>query len=846
MLTSSAVDRVKWSGVGDITAAVAQLREMAQEAESPAEAQLVIRRIAEISREFRIKTGIGLPTSPLLQAREFDGSFRVLPHLEYLSERFSQAMRDVERGKNRRITVSMPPRAGKSELISKRFPLWTLRRHPDWKIVQASYSGGLVSDFVKWTRMTIEDKPDLGIALSPYTGARSSWSTVEGGGIYTTSVRGGLTGRGARVVIIDDPIKDFIEAHSLTARQTVWDWWLSVVQTRLEPPYLVVVVACMTGDTPVLRPDGSETPLADLRPGDEIATYEDGSIATSVVKNWINHGPDNIHEIRMKSGLTVRANARHPFLVRDSEGNESWVRLQDLSIGDAIVRTTRPEGHFEGSSVQPTGVSCPRGARGCASRTTTSGAGHPGIAHPRPGVLPPAPPRSSTAMESLWRGTKRSSQRSRADVLSVLNRRLNRTLSDEVSSSSIMSNETESRTCEACSATTATSFSRSTSLQSVSERLPTTWSITADEIVEIVDAGVEDVFDIEVERTENFIANGLVSHNTRWHEDDFIGRLLSPEYEGDPSDWEEIRLPAIAEIDDSIGRLPGDPLYVPMLQEGRGEALDRWDDIRRQVGSYTWSALYQQRPAPARGSIFDIGWFRFWTSSPEKATDDGRIVYLAPEDIQSGTWIDSWDCAFKGSSSHTGAGAGTDFVVAQRWVRQGANRYLIAGKRGRWSFTQTIQQMVDWTRPDDPMTSYMGHMVHERLIEDTANGPAIIDTLRERISGLKPVKVSVGKEARARAITPECESGNVYLPLPSDPGNDWVQELLSEIRNFPHDANDDQVDAMVQALARLRDSGRGGLTVPGAPAAGRPGRQSYQAPRDIARTALRDMGRRRY
>lgn len=576
MLTSSSVELVKWSGVGDITSVIAQLREMAQEASSPEEARLVIRRIAEISREFRIKTGVGLPPSPLLQARELDDSFRVLPHLEFLSDRFSQAMRDVERGRNRRLTVSMPPRAGKSELISKRFPLWTLRRHPDWKIVQASYSGGLVSDFVKWTRMTIEDKPDLGIALSPYTGARSSWSTVEGGGIYTTSVRGGLTGRGARVVIIDDPIKDFIEAHSLTARQTVWDWWLSVVQTRLEPPYLVVVVA------------------------------------------------------------------------------------------------------------------------------------------------------------------------------------------------------------------------------------------------------------------------------TRWHEDDFIGRLLSPEYEGDPSDWEEIRLPAIAEVDDSIGRLPGDPLYVPMLKEGRGEALDRWDDIRRQVGSYTWSALYQQRPAPARGSIFDIGWFRFWTSNPEKATDDGRIVYLAPEDIQSGTWADSWDTSFKGSTSHTGAGATSDFVVGQRWVRHGANRYLIAGKRGRWSFTQTIQQMVDWARPDDPHTSYMGHMVHQRLIEDSANGPAIIDTLKERVPGLKPVKVSVGKEARARAITPECESGNVYLPLPSDDGNDWVQELLSEIRNFPHDANDDQVDAMVQALAHLRDSGRGGLTVPGGRGIGLPGRQSYQAPRDIARTALRDMGRRRY
>lgn len=576
MLTENSVGLVRWSGHGDIKAVIAELREMAANAESAEEVRLVTRRIAEISRDYRIRTGIGLPKTPLQQARELDDSFRVLPHIEFLSDRFAKAMSDVERGRNRRITVSMPPRAGKSELISKRFPLWALRRHPQWKIVQASYTGGLVADFAKWTRAVIEERPDLGIALSPSTGGRAAWSTAEGGGIFTTSVRGGLTGRGARVVVIDDPIKDFIEAHSAVMRQNVWDWWLSVVQTRLEPPFLVVVVA------------------------------------------------------------------------------------------------------------------------------------------------------------------------------------------------------------------------------------------------------------------------------TRWHEDDFIGRLLSPEYEGDPRDWEEIRLPAIADApDDAIGRNPGDPLYVPVIQEDRGEALDRWDDVRRAVGSYTWSALYQQRPSPARGSIFDIGWFRYWTSDPMKATDDGRVVYIDPYDLFAAKWVDSWDCAFKGSSSHTGAGSGADFVVGQRWVRHGPNRYLITQKRGRWSFTQTIEQMKLWLRTDDEINSYMGHLVHDRLIEDTANGPAIIDTLKERVAGLKPVKVSVGKEARARAITPEVESGNVYLPLPSDPGNEWVQDFISEVRNFPHDANDDQVDCAVQALTYLRDSGRGGLTVPGRSSASIT-RMPARAPRDIARTALRDAGRRRY
>src|SRR5699024_7449817 len=131
-------------------------------------------------------------------------------------------------------------------------------------------------------------------------------------------------------------------------------------------------------------------------------------------------------------------------------------------------------------------------------------------------------------------------------------------------------------------------------------------------------------------------------------------------------------------------------------------------------------------------------------------------------------------------------------------------------KRGRWSFVDTIAQMEDWADP----TSRFGNLVHERLIEERANGAAIIDTLKEKISGIKPINPTVSKEARARAITPEIESGNVYLPHPSDPGNEWVQDLLSELRNFPHDTHDDQVDALTQALAALREHGKGRVTNP--------------------------------
>ena len=139
-----------------------------------------------------------------------------------------------------------------------------------------------------------------------------------------------------------------------------------------------------------------------------------------------------------------------------------------------------------------------------------------------------------------------------------------------------------------------------------------------------------------------------------------------------------------------------------------------------------------------------------------------------------------------------------------------------------------------WTGPESSANPW-GDRVHERLVEDKANGTAVMDTLKDRVSGIKAVSPKDGKEARARAVTPEVESGSVYLPHPSDPGNEWVTDLLSELRNFPHDAHDDQVDTLTQALMNLRE-GRGMMTVPG---------RGAQVPRNIGQTALAQYRRPR-
>lgn len=274
----------------------------------------------------------------------------------------------------------------------------------------------------------------------------------------------------------------------------------------------------------------------------------------------------------------------------------------------------------------------------------------------------------------------------------------------------------------------------------------------------------------------------VVVIGTRWHEDDIIGRLLSREHEGDPEQWEVISFPALAVHDDVLGRAEGEPLLSPIVDETPDEALTRWADIKQAVGSYAWAALFQQNPAPSEGLIFNNDWWKYWR----------------PGDFDKDTFFDrrltSWDCAFKGTDS-------SDWVVGQEWGVRGADRYLLRQVRRRMTFTETLAEMrlfID------------GSNVFEHIVEDKANGTAVIDVLRTSIPGMIPVNPTDSKEARARAVTPEVESGNVYLPALEL----WLPDYLSEMKAFPNGTHDDQVDATTQALMRTRGVGNVVTLVP--------------------------------
>lgn len=153
-----------------------------------------------------------------------------------LLERELQALADAPGG---RLLVSMPPRHGKSELVSVRFPVYWLERRPRDRVILGAYSHGLASNFSRRARAVASER----MALSDEKSAAAEWETAWGGGVRAVGVGSGVTGFGADLLVIDDPIKSREEADSDAYREKLWQWWKDDISTRLEPGASAVVVA---------------------------------------------------------------------------------------------------------------------------------------------------------------------------------------------------------------------------------------------------------------------------------------------------------------------------------------------------------------------------------------------------------------------------------------------------------------------------------------------------------------------------------------------------------------------------------------------------------------------------
>ncbi|OUW88854.1 MAG: hypothetical protein CBD86_01925 [Gammaproteobacteria bacterium TMED226] len=157
-------------------------------------------------------------------------------------EDFSKAV--VEK-KSPRLMLFMPPRHGKSTLASVAFPAWHMGRNPEHEFISCSYSGSLAMGFSRKVRQLLREptyKTAFSTRLDPDSQSAEAWLTTSGGGFVAAGVGGGITGKGAHVLVIDDPVKNREDAESQNNRDSNWDWYTSTAYTRLAPGGGILVI----------------------------------------------------------------------------------------------------------------------------------------------------------------------------------------------------------------------------------------------------------------------------------------------------------------------------------------------------------------------------------------------------------------------------------------------------------------------------------------------------------------------------------------------------------------------------------------------------------------------------
>lgn len=164
---------------------------------------------------------------------------------QIIADKLQEVYERILNGESPRVMISMPPRHGKSDTATKKFPSWVLGKSPDFPIIVSTYSQDLSSKFGQGTRDLMNSrnyKAVFNTRLRDDTQSKASWMTEKDGGYEAVGVGGAITGKGFKIGIIDDPIKNDEEAESLLIRDKIHSWYSTTFYTRQEGNAAIIVI----------------------------------------------------------------------------------------------------------------------------------------------------------------------------------------------------------------------------------------------------------------------------------------------------------------------------------------------------------------------------------------------------------------------------------------------------------------------------------------------------------------------------------------------------------------------------------------------------------------------------
>lgn len=257
----------------------------------------------------------------------------------------------------------------------------------------------------------------------------------------------------------------------------------------------------------------------------------------------------------------------------------------------------------------------------------------------------------------------------------------------------------------------------------------------------------------------------------RLHHQDLTGHLIAKNL-----GYEVLKLPSVCEKKTIITfpisnreliRRPGEFMHPD--RDGHEEL----EQAKKDLGAYGFAGQHQQDPSPRSGGIIKRAWIKYYKELPDNLEEKIIVADLTYKDAKA-----------------------ADFTVIEVWGRKGSSMYLIDQIRDRMGFPAQVQAIKTMSaRHPDAIA---------KIIEEAANGAAVIQTLQGEMMGILPFKPQTGKDARLAAVSPIYEAGNVFYPDPTIAP--WVGTNIEEIVSFPTAAHDDTVDCASLAIMRLRET----------------------------------------
>lgn len=747
-----------------------------------------------------------------------------------------------------RKMLSMPPGASKSQICSRLFPSWVLGRWPKARIIivghgiefaKAEY-GSKVRDIL---RMEEFQKIFPGVELRPDKQTEGRFLTTQGGELLCGSLEAKIAGRRGHLVICDDALVED-DAMSRTVCAQLVQKYMPNIRSRLltNPACAELMVGCLTANTDILLADGTIEKINNLvgKGNISVMTRSDtGKLEPrKMVKAW-SVGEDEVYELKTVNSDPIRGNARHPFLLDTGE----WKQLSEIKAGDRLVirkcrsagkktsRVTNKEAWLLGFMFgdgwltynKKRYVTCVAKSAYDELNTRVLGTlkdctGYD-FYETKFGYYRSDCKFPYKYFEKLGLCGKAKTKRIPKWVFSEPRRIREQFLLGFISADGFdggnfftveLANyllvQDLKELAWSVGRTTGNIRSRVRIQQAPNSPKPTeaysasisiSYGVSCEEFTytkvksNIKLAEKEEVFDLEVEGNHNFIANGLVVHNTRWCPGDLFDYMLEQD-KNSPAPWEVLKIPAL--LDEELSermRKKGDPEGYLAPGTSFWPEFQSTEKLLMLQASYLnnigrWNATYMQSPVVMEGNLIDNQDFKHWKFS--KPPECKSLIITA-------------DTAYTKNTQ-------SDFSAIQLWGiftrNDGSgntrpNCILLDARKGKWDFPELCAIFVDL---------YYRKKPDAILLEHKASGLALVPELRNRGLPIIEFKSTKDKFERMQAASPLVKSGIFWVPMPNDRPDicQKSMEFVNEVSMFPAGTHDDVADSFSQFVLFARDS----------------------------------------